>query len=146
MTKAKNVAVKQPRGRPSLCTPAMMDAICERIAEGETLAQICRDQGMPAMSAVNNWRRENAAFDGNFARAREAGHDVIASRARETARGLGDSTSDVQRDKLIIDTDLKLLAKWDKRYSDRVTVGGDPDSPIAMTVQAIERHVIDAAE
>jgi hypothetical protein len=101
---------------------------------------------MPAMSAVNNWRRENAVFDGNFARAREAGHDVIASRARETARGLGDSTSDVQRDKLIIDTDLKLLAKWDKRYSDRVTVGGDPDSPIAMTVQAIERRVIDAAE
>lgn len=31
----------------------------------------------------------------------------------------GDSTGDVRRDRLIVDTDLKLLAKWDpKRYGE----------------------------
>jgi hypothetical protein len=35
----------------------------------------------------------------------------------------GESTNDVQRDKLIIETDLKLLAKWNpKKYGDKVNV------------------------
>ena len=145
MTKAKSVAVKQPRGRPSLKSPDVMDAICAAVSNGSTLIDACREKGI-SRDAWDNWVNADPDLNRRFARARELGHDAIASRARETARGLGDSTSDVQRDKLIIDTDLKLLAKWDKRYSDRVTVGGDPDSPIAMTVQAIERRVIDAAE
>lgn len=62
------------------------------------------------------------------------GYDAIADRVRKTARGKieadgGESSGDVQRDKLIIDTDLKLLAKWDpKRYGEKVTqehVGAD---------------------
>ena len=37
------------------------------------------------------------------------------------ARGTGDGTDDVQRDKLIIESDLKLLSKWDqRRYGDKV--------------------------
>ena len=110
------------QGRPSLETPEIKQAIVDRIANGEPLAQICRDPDMPCMSAVNNWRRADAEFDGDFARAREAGHDVIASNIREIARGLEGSSGDVQRDRLIVETDLKLLAKWDKRYSDKVTV------------------------
>lgn len=110
------------RGRPSLETPETKAAIIDRIANGEPLAQICRDPKTPCMSAVNNWRRDDAAFDGDFARAREAGHDLIAARVRDVARGLEGSSGDVQRDRLIVETDLKLLAKWDKRYSDKVTV------------------------
>jgi hypothetical protein len=72
-----------------------------------------------------------------IARAREDGAQAIAFRARQTARGKkaedgGDSTGDVQRDKLIIETDLKLLSKWDKRYADRVTHAGDPEAPIGL--------------
>ena len=56
-----------------------------------------------------------------IARAREEGEQSIAFRARQTARGAGDSTGDVQRDKLIIDTDLKLLAKFNpKRWGDKL--------------------------
>ena len=130
-------------GRPSLETPETKQLILERIANGEPLAQICRDADMPCMSAVNNWRRADADFDGDFARAREAGHDVIAAGVRDVARGGLGSSGDVQRDRLIVETDLKLLAKWDKRYSDKVKhVGGDDgDNPIAFT--GFKRQFID---
>ncbi len=55
---------------------------------------------------------------------------MIASRLPKIARGQAEdldgstlSSGDVQRDKLIIDTDLKLLSKWDnKRYGDKTQV------------------------
>lgn len=113
-------------GRTSTYTDSIADEICIRLSEGEPLAEICRDAHMPAVRTVSDWKEANESFSANFARAREEGFDAIAARVRRTARGKkaeegGDSSGDVLRDKLIIDTDLKLLAKWDyKRYGDRI--------------------------
>lgn len=107
--------------RPSLYSQEVIAAIVERLGQGEPMAQICRDDGMPAYRTVKDWMDGKPEVSAAIARAREEGFDAIASRLRETARGKGDSTADVQRDKLIIETDLKLLAKWDpKRYGDKV--------------------------
>jgi hypothetical protein len=124
-------------GRPTKFTAALANEICARLSEGEPLAQICRDEHMPAVRTVSDWK-DDEAFSAAFARAREVGFDAIAARTRQTARGKtdaegGDSSGDVQRDKLIIETDLKLLARWDpKRYGDKValTGGGEGDAPI----------------
>lgn len=76
-------------------------------------------------------------FSSAIARSRLEGFDAIARRARQTARGRGDSTQDVQRDKLIVETDLKLLAKWDpKRYGDRLNVDGIEPSVVNLTINA----------
>ncbi len=121
-------------GRPSLYTEELAEEICDRLSSGETLADICRSPHMPAVSTVYDWKRAYPEFSVGFGRARDAGYDEIAARTRRTARGVvdddgGDSTGDVARDKLIIDLDLKLLAKWDpRRYGDKhVHVGGGPD-------------------
>ncbi len=140
-------------GRPTDYTDAKAQEIVARLAEGEPLAVICRDDGMPKVRTVSDWRKAHATFSADFARARDAGFDAIAQRARLTARGKtetegGDSSGDVQRDKLIIDTDLKLLAKWaPKRYGEKLALvgGGDDDAPI-RTVKRIERVVIDPAD
>lgn len=124
-------------GKPSTYTTEVGDEICRRLAEGEPLAQICRDEHMPAVRTVSDWRANHEDFALKFQDARDDGYDAIAARARQTARGKGeddggDSTSDVQRDRLIIDTDLKLLAKWCRaRYGDHVTLAGDPDAPLS---------------
>lgn len=132
--KAK-AAPKRPRGQPSKFTDALATEITDRLSKGETLTDICLDAHMPAVRTVSHWKEADAAFLADFTRAREAGHDAIASRMRQTARGKGadvggDSAGDVQRDRLIIETDLKLLAKWDKRYADRTVLAGDPDAPL----------------
>jgi hypothetical protein len=118
-------------GRPSLYTPELVATIAERLATGEPLAAICRDAGMPHPSTVRDWMAAHEDVSRVIARAREDGFDAIAAGVRQIARGTGESTSDVQRDKLIIDTDIKLLAKWDpKRYGERMTLAGDSANPL----------------
>ena len=122
--KAKGAqAPKRGRGRVSTYSEEVARRICERIEQGETLTSICRDEDMPATRTVSDWQKQHASFAADFTRARDIGHDAIAARLRETARGRGETTGDIQRDKLIIETDLKLLAKWDpKRYGDKLEI------------------------
>lgn len=49
----------------------MADEICERMAHGETLNNICADDHLPASHAVSKLRRSHAWFDSAFLRARE---------------------------------------------------------------------------
>jgi hypothetical protein len=128
--------------RPSIYSDELLETICEKLSDGTPLAEMCREEGMPSPGTVRNWMNDEVeGVDGKrvsdaIARARIEGHDAIAARARLTARGKtidegGDSSGDVQRDKLIIETDLKLLAKWDpKRYGDKTLLGSDPDNPL----------------
>lgn len=120
-------------GRPSDYTPETAAAICARLAEGEPLAQICRDEGMPAVRTVSDWKASHATFAADFARAREEGFDRIAADCLDiaddqsgdtiqTEHGERANTEWISRSKLRIETRLKLLAKWDpKRYGDKVT-------------------------
>jgi len=122
-------------------TNEICEEIIERIANGEPLRQICRDQHMPHYTTFYDWLAADADLTLRFARARDFGEDEIAQRTRETARGKGESTGDVQRDKLIIDTDLKLLAKWSpKRWGDAVNLKhSNPDGgPVQVETRSAE--------
>ncbi|CAN7612317.1 terminase small subunit protein [Neorhizobium sp. LjRoot104] len=61
----------------STFTEATGDRICERIAEGESLRTICRDEDMPAMSTVFKWLASNETFSEQYARARETQADAL---------------------------------------------------------------------
>ena len=76
------------RGRPSAYSPSVANAICVRIAEGESLLSICKDPDMPARSTVNLWlsSEDHAEFSDNFARARVLQQETIFDEAEERAR------------------------------------------------------------
>lgn len=94
----------------------LIEEICERLARGEPLAVICRDQHMPSLGSVYAWRADSEVDAERIARARLIGEDVISTRLRLVAAGDPRvSSGDVQRDKLMIDTDFKLLAKWNPK-------------------------------
>lgn len=63
--------------RASEFTQEIADAICERIADGESLRSICRDDAMPATSTVFKWLTANATFAEQYTRAREAQADAL---------------------------------------------------------------------
>jgi hypothetical protein len=132
---------KKPRGRPSKYTDELAKEICDRLSLGEPLAQICRDDHMPAVATVSDWKQAHANFSVGFARAREEGFDVIAESCLEIAddakndymeklvrdgdeqakKAMEYDSEHVQRSKLRIETRLKLLAKWDpRRYGEKV--------------------------
>ncbi|MBK1815099.1 hypothetical protein JIN84_05720 [Luteolibacter yonseiensis] len=128
-------AVEGKRVSVSARREDVRDGICERIAEGRSLAAVCREEGMPCTRTVHLWREEDAGFAARFARAREDGFEAIAHRLREIARGRGESSGDLPRDKLIIDTDLKLLSKWAPRlYGDKVDVSANHAGEIRIVV------------
>lgn len=125
----------KPRGPSSTYDETRAAEICEKLANGIPLAVICRENGMPSRQTVHNWRADNEEFALRFAGAREDGWDRIAYGSRKVARGEGDSTGDVQRDKLIIDTDLKLLAKWDpKRYGDKIDLNANVTGEVKIVI------------
>ncbi len=127
-------------GRPTKRTPDVERIIIDGLSDGIPLAQLCREnENLPHRTTVDDWIAADAEFSRRIARARELGFDAIAQRSRLTARGKkedhgGESSGDVQRDKLIIETDLKLLAKWSNRYRDNVKISGDAENPLEMVI------------
>ena len=127
------------RRSPVSPDPEVIDGVLARVALGEPLAPILREPGMPHYTAFYDWCRADAELALAYARARATGYDQIAITARETARGRGESSGCVQRDRLVIETDLKLLKCWDpKRYGDKVALSGDADNPIVVEDKGTE--------
>jgi hypothetical protein len=100
-------------------------SICERLANGEPLAVICRSPGMPSYQTVYEWTAADEKIGGAIAYARGQGYDAIARETIDIVDGRKpDDTGqapDATRDKARAEIRLKLLAKWDpKRYGDSV--------------------------
>ncbi|MFX8836770.1 hypothetical protein ABTM80_19580, partial [Acinetobacter baumannii] len=59
-----------PAGRARAFASKLAVRICERIAGGESLRAICRDDGFPARATVFRWLAEHPTFAEHYARAR----------------------------------------------------------------------------
>lgn len=148
----------KPRGGQTKFTQAIADEICERLAQGEPLRKICRDDRMPTWQTIYRWMAENADLSNRIAHAREAGFDAIAEECLEiadetafdtvsTEHGDRANTEWISRSKLRVETRLKLLAKWDpKRYGDKITneLTGPGGGPVEFT--GITRRIVKANE
>lgn len=108
---------------------ALKDQICEQIAEGINLREICRQDGFPSWRTVYDWMYEDKAFDAAIGRAREVGYHAIAAHTleivdeepeRDPQTGKIDPAA-VAHQKLRAEHRLKLLAKWSpKLYGDKI--------------------------
>jgi hypothetical protein len=140
-------------GRTTTFTQETADEICKRLEKGEPLAWICRDEHMPAVRTVSDWKKSDELFAANFARAREAGFDAIAADCLEIADDgtndymtitKGDASYNVEdkevtsRSKLRVETRLKLLAKWyPKKYGDKLELDGKVETTPPITPEMV---------
>ncbi len=142
--------------RPSHYSDELAAEICRRIADGESLRKVCRDEAMPDKSTVLRWLalKANLEFRDQYARAREMWADSLFDETLEIA---DDATNDItvlpatgdkpqieivnheniQRSRLRVDT-----RKWaagrlaPKKYGDKVELtGAGPGG--AIQVQAV---------
>ena len=137
-----------PGGRPAIFSVESADTICARLAAGEPLSRICRDDGMPSLTTVYKWLRESEEFAKNYARAREDQADTLAD---ETLEISDDGTNDwmasndpdnpgyklngehVQRSKLRVDARKWAAAHLrPKKYGDlkQVELSGPDGAPL----------------
>lgn len=133
-------------------TQEIADAICERIASGESLRSICADESMPSTVTVFKWLGLQAAFANQYALAREAQADALFDEMLSIA---DDGTNDwmlsrgedeneawrvngehIQRSKLRLEARKWMASKLQpKKYGDKITqeltgAGGAPLVPV----------------
>lgn len=65
-------------GRPSSFTQEIAEIICIRIAEGESLREICKDDDMPTRMTIYRWLQADPVFCDHYTRAREDQADTLA--------------------------------------------------------------------
>jgi hypothetical protein len=143
--------------RPTDFSDELAATICERLANGETLRQLCLDEAMPGRSTVYRWLEAHEGFRDQYARVCELRADAWADElleiADETAfdtkrNDRGDVSADsewISRSKLRVDARKWLMARAaPKKYGDKVTTeltgaGGGP------VLTSIEVRFVDAA-
>lgn len=129
-------------GRSTTFTQEVADAICERIAQGESLRSILLDESLPASSTVFKWLNDIPAFSEQYARAREAQADVLFDEILTIADdGRNDSYTDdegnvrtdhdvIARSRLRVDARKWMAGKLrPKKYGDKLAIGGADDLP-----------------
>lgn len=123
--------------RPTTYTEEIAAEILERLADGESLIAICRDERMPSERTVRRWDTEDIeGFAPKYARARNSWLDHMAEDLIEIADDgsrdykpvcEGDETvyvpdhDHINRSKLRVDARKWLTAKLaPKRYGDKL--------------------------
>lgn len=140
-----------PAGRPSKYSDKLAARICERLAEGRSLREICGSDDMPPESTVRQWVVDDReGFSAQYARAREAQADLMAEEILDIADNAsndwmernGDDNEGwqvngehIQRSRLRVDSRKWLMSKLKpKKYGDKVQHSGDPDNPVQIIV------------
>ena len=132
------------------------DSICAQLAEGMSLREICRQEGMPDKATVMRWLHAHSDFRDQYVRAKEIGIEALAEDILDIA---DDATNDwmerkdaegenagwqfngeaARRSQIRIDSRKWLLSKLaPKKYGDKVT----QEHTGAVTVTKIERVIV----
>ena len=122
-----------PGGRPTDYTSELTARICERLAVGESLRSICRDDEMPSMASIFLWLSKHPEFSEQYARAREAQAESHADRIVEIA---DDDTIDPNHKRIMVDARKWVASKLKpKRYGDKAEVEHKGDVGITVNIK-----------
>lgn len=140
--------------RPTEYNQEVVSAICERLADGESLRAICAEDGMPGKSTVFQWLAAHKEFADQYTRARETQADTlfdeilsIADDGRndtyQAENGEATNHDVIARSRLRVDARKWMAGKLrPKVYGDKVqTELSGPDGG-AVRFEAIERVIV----
>ena len=136
-----------PSGRTTKYTPKMAQYICQELASGRTLRDVCRDKGTPPESTVRLWAiKDRNGFAAQYEEARKIGYMSMADELFEIADdgandwmvkndpdnpGYAINGEHVSRSRLRLDTRKWALSKaLPKIFGDKLVHAGDEDNPI----------------
>jgi len=140
---------KKKMGAPTTFTQHIANVICMRIAEGESLREIVKTEGMPDRTTVYDWLLRHEEFANQYTRAREEQADTLA----DEILAIADEDPEINyiRDKHGNVVDIKIDSgyvayqrqridsrKWiamklkPKKYGDKLALGGDAENPLEL--------------
>ena len=149
-----------------LYSPDLCEAVCNAIADGDTLTNICKMEGVPPKYIIARWRQEHPEFDKLFKQAMAARamsyHDRSVDALEEIDSGVDEETAKTK--KMVFDGFMKLAEKNDpagfsvSKNAPHLTAGGgtriliintgidrSPDSTNLGSVEATAK-IVEAAK
>lgn len=127
-------------GRPSKFTEALGKKICERIANGESLRDICKDGEMPNRATVHSWLLDTDKKE--FYDQYEASCNIRAENMFDELEKIADNPDDKEspmRSRLRVDTRKWYLSKvMPKKFGDKVDLTSKGEKIEAALVQFID--------
>jgi hypothetical protein len=93
---------------------AVREELCERLAEGRSLVEVCKADDMPSVRSVQNWMNDDPLFAAQITRAREVGYMIRAENAVIAAKTAEDAT----KGRLAFDAERWYLGKLSNAFSD----------------------------
>lgn len=94
---------KKKMGRPSIKTPAIMDEICDQIAEGKSLAGVCEGKKMPAIRSVMRWLDADPEFVKMYNEARKKRGDRFGEKVGDITQMVLDGTIKPEQARVAMD-------------------------------------------
>jgi hypothetical protein len=119
-------------GRPSVYSLEYAARICDQVALGRKLIDICADEDMPARTTVYRWIGEDTSFRDMYTKAREERGDLYADEIVDIA----DNEPDYQKARVRIDARKWAASKLNqKNYGDKSEVNNN------ITIKLDDRQV-----
>lgn len=134
-------APRKNEGRPSIFTKDLADKICEKLALGESMRTVCKDEEIPSMQTIFRWLREKPEFREQYEVAKQESTDAMSEDILDIADdGTNDwmereaengsytvlNTEAISRSRLRVDTRKWLMAKMKpKKYGEKMDVTSD---------------------
>lgn len=116
----------------------IMADVCEQIANGKSLREICAAEGMPAPSTICLWLTENETFAEQYAHARERQADLYADEIIEIADAAKNEDAQVAR--LRVDARKWKASKLaPKRYGEKL----DLNHSGGLKIEGVKRTIYD---
>lgn len=129
--------IEAKRGRSWPFTQVLADVICQMIAEGSSITEVCKMKGMPSYPILCRWRREHPEFQEAIKQAYADRAEMYHDKAIQAVEDENVLTQeDIAKAKLQVDT-----YKWAAgvgnadRFGNRTKISGDPNAPLQLLIE-----------
>lgn len=137
---ASQVEADQPPARAAY-TPELAAAFCAAIADGGSLREVCKMDGMPSKAAVFRWLRDNADFAKLYEQATDDRADGHIDEVIEIADKCPPDKDAVAQAKLRIYARIEAVQRMKpKKYGSKMQLTGDGGGAIEFT--GITRRIV----
>lgn len=129
--------------RPLLYSDAIIDEICDALADGVPLRKWCNEDvaKRPAARTIRRWALERPEVNLRIKQARDWGSHAMADRAQERGTQEGLQKDDVPAARLAVETLLKLAAAHNPQtYGDRKLVQSSVDMNVRHDLGGLTRE------
>jgi hypothetical protein len=123
---------------------ATVEAICERLAQGEALATICAEKDMPTHRCFLQWADEDETIAGEYSRALQARAEWFAAEHDRIRRTAVDRESAAAARVQLSGLEWQMSKMAPKRYGDRLDVAVDASLDLGAIIDRGRQRVLEA--